>query len=75
MLNEKYLLVNKNLYKTVIELLEEYHFETQFKIVSYKMKYEKDDFINYQIKRQNERLVLMETVIKNLKELEQKSQE
>ena len=75
MLNENYLLVNKNLFKTVIELLEDYHFDTQFKIVSYKMKYQKDDFINYQIKRQNERVTLIETVIKNLKELEQKSQE
>ena len=67
--------INKNLYKKVIELLEDYHFDTQFKIVSYKMKYQKDDFINYQIKRQNERVTLIETVIKNLKELEQKSQE
>lgn len=75
MLNENYLLVNKNLYKKVIELLEDYHFDTQFKIVSYKMKYEKDDFVNYQIKRQNERVNLLETVIKNLKEIEQKSQE
>lgn len=67
--------INKNLYKKVIELLEDYHFDTQFKIVSYKMKYQKDDFINYQIKKQNEKVTLIETVIKNLKELEQKSQE
>ena len=67
--------INKNLYKKVIELLEDYHFDTQFKIVSYKMKYQKDDFINYQIKKQNEKVTLIEPVIKNLKELEQKSQE
>lgn len=75
MKGNNYLLVNKNLYKTIIELLEDYHFETQFKIVSYKIKYGKDDFIKYQIKRQNERITLMETAIKNLKEIEQKSQE
>lgn len=75
MLNEKYLLVNKNLYKTIIDLLEEYHFDTQFRIVHYKMAYKKDEYMNYQIKRQNERVNLLETVIKNLKEIEQKSQE
>ena len=37
--------INKNLYKTVINLLEDYHFETQFKIVSYKMTYGKSDFV------------------------------
>ena len=67
--------INKNLYKTVINLLEDYHFETQFKIVSYKMTYGKSDFANYQIKKQNERLTLIETIVKNLKEIEQKSQE
>ena len=75
MKGNNHLLINKNLYKTVVELLEDYHFDTQFKIVTYKMKYEKDEYLNYQIKRQNERVNLLETVIKNLKEIEQKSQE